>query len=87
MRILLSILLSFAIALSALASAAQVRLCCADETCDVAQCMDMGCLPVATPMIAQAATAVPRFTLARAQPREAPAHIPACYHEIWTPPD
>ncbi|MYM22199.1 hypothetical protein GTP46_06040 [Duganella sp. FT135W] len=85
-RILLLALLflcaSFASATSAL------HTCCPLKECNVAQCIDMGCAPVA-PTIAPGA-AVAAFVMVPPA-REHAAHLSPFladrYEKVWTPPD
>ncbi len=87
MRFILTLLLTFAMMVSAYASAGQVRICCPDEDCGIAQCVDMGCLPTATPMIPQVAAAMPQWNTLREVPEELQMYLPNRYKEVWTPPD
>lgn len=88
MRYLLAFLLAIAMTANAYASAAaQSRVCCASDECSVVDCMEMGCLPVASPLAAQHLAGF----VGQANPRdvavEATCYVPNRYKEIWTPPD
>lgn len=87
MRFFWTLLLTFAMTVSAYASVAQIRTCCPDEDCGIAQCVDMGCLPAAHPMLPQPTLAMPERTLVRVVPEELKMHLPTRFEEVWTPPD
>ncbi len=88
MRYLLAFLLAIAMTASAYASpAAQSRVCCASDECSVVDCMEMGCLPVASPLAAAHLAGFVGQAIARDVPAEATCYLPNRYNEIWTPPD
>jgi hypothetical protein len=88
MRFLFALLLAIALTANAYASAAaQTRMCCASEECDVMQCLEMGCLPAVTPLATQAKVAFVPEAAKKDAPVEAASYLPSQYKEIWTPPD
>jgi hypothetical protein len=88
MKFFLSLLLALAFSVNAFAAAAaQTRVCCDSDECSVVQCLDMGCLPAASPLASQSPVAFITQAGTRATPVEANDYLPNRYKEIWTPPD
>ncbi len=88
MRFLLSLLLALALSANAFAAAsAQTRVCCGSDECSVVQCIDMGCLPAASPLASHSLVAFAMQADTRAVPVEANDYLPNRYKEVWTPPD
>lgn len=88
MRFILSLLLAIALSANAFAAAsAQTRVCCASDECTVVQCIDMGCLPAASPLAAQGIFAFATQAGTRTVSIHAKDYLPSRYKEVWTPPD
>jgi hypothetical protein len=88
MRFLLTLLLALAMTVNAYAtSTARARACCASDDCSVIQCLEMGCLPAASPMAAHRLLPFQEQELVRDVPLEIARSLPTIYVEIWTPPD
>jgi hypothetical protein len=87
MRFFIALLLALSMAANAYAAASDVRLCCASEECSAAQCIDMGCLPVASPLATQSIPELAHFAAVRELPGQYTLYLPNRYKEIWTPPD
>lgn len=88
MKFILSLLLALALCVNAYAAAsAETRVCCDSDECSVVQCLDMGCLPAASPLASHSLVAFITQAATRAVPVEANDYLPNRYKEIWTPPD
>jgi hypothetical protein len=88
MRFLLTLLLALAMTVNAYATTtARARACCASDDCTVIQCLEMGCLPAASPLAAHRLVAFQEQELVRDVPLEISHSLPTRYVEIWTPPD
>lgn len=88
MKFFLSLLLALSLSVNAFAAAsAQTRVCCASDECSVVQCLDMGCLPAASPLASHSLVTFITQAGTRAVPVEATDYLPNRYKEIWTPPD
>ncbi len=88
MRFLLVFLLAIAMTANATASAAaQSRACCMSDECSIVDCMEMGCLPVASPLAAQHLAGFLGQAIPRDVHADATCYVPNRYKEIWTPPD
>jgi hypothetical protein len=88
MKFFLSLLLALAFSVNAFAAAAaQTRVCCDSDECSVVQCLDMGCLPAASPLASHSLVAFITQVGTRAIPVKANDYLPNWYKEIWTPPD
>jgi hypothetical protein len=87
MKVLLALLLAISMSLSAYASAANIRVCCASEKCDIVQCADMGCVPSAAAMLPTPLLEW-RFLAGVSDPQlESAPFLPNYFKDIWTPPD
>ena len=88
MKFLLTLLLALTLAASAVVHATeQVRTCCANDECGVVQCLEMGCLPAASPIAGVRFTVFVAQQFVRDIPDELSHYLPSRYKEIWTPPD
>lgn len=88
MKFFLSLLFALALSVNAFAAAsAQTRVCCGSEECGAVQCIDMGCLPVASPLASHSLVAFCMQAGMQVVPVEAKNHLPNRYKEVWTPPD
>ncbi len=88
MKFFLSLLLALALSVNAFAAtSAQTRACCASDECSVVQCLDMGCLPAASPLALHSLVIFITQAGTRAVPLDANDYLPNRYKEIWTPPD
>lgn len=87
MRRLLVLLFALAMTANAYALAVQTRYCCPDADCTVMQCVEMGCVHAAEPMLAQQAPVLPEHPAVRQVAMEAASALPHHYQEVWTPPD
>lgn len=88
MKFLLALLMAFAMIINAYAAATeQVRVCCVSEDCSAVQCLETGCLPVASPVAVINTIGPVTRVLVRDVPAEVSAYLPNRYREIWTPPD
>lgn len=88
MKFLLTLLLALALTGNTFANAkAQAHTCCAHEECGMVQCLEMGCLPAASPIAALRLTEFVAQDLILDVPAERSDFLPNRYKEIWTPPD
>lgn len=88
MKFFLSLLLALSLSVNAFtAASAQTRVCCASDECSVVQCLDMGCLPAASPLASNSLVTFITQAGTRTVPIEATDYLPNRYKEIWTPPD
>jgi hypothetical protein len=88
MRFFLSLLLALTLSVNAFAAdTSQTRICCASDECNVVQCLEMGCLPTASPLASTRLVAFIAEAGTRDVPVDAKDYLPNRYKEIWTPPD
>lgn len=89
MRFILIFLLIWSFTAGAYASVENTRACCLDEDCPVTQCIELGCLPPATPapVLATAPLAIAPLPPVRALPGQLLVEVAQRYDEVWTPPD
>jgi hypothetical protein len=85
--LLFALLLALAMTADAYATAtAQARVCCASDECSVIECLEMGCLPVASSLAAHRLVGFLAQVSDWHVPLEISHSLPTRYEEIFTPP-
>ena len=87
MRIFFALLFALAMTANAYVSAAETRLCCSSADCTAVQCLEMGCMTAASPVLPFTARALPIVEAPSHLFFEASVYLPSRSKEVWTPPD
>ncbi len=87
MKLVWTLLLALLITVNAYASTAQVPGCCPDTQCDVAECVEMGCLPVANPVGPASSPLTTPLETVRDEALAIQVYLTNRCKEVWTPPD
>jgi hypothetical protein len=87
MRFFFALLFALTMTANAYAAAAETRYCCSSDDCTAAQCIEMGCLPAASPVVPQSARVIPSLEAPDHVTRETAMYLPNRSKEVWTPPD